>query len=309
MKINEIVEKTQLFNVPFLVAAKKEGITNTSSPYLSITLRDNTGTIEGKLWSVTEAQSAIVKTGKVIGITGEALLYRNSLQLKIIDVKEIDEKTVNMQDFVLTGPYSAETLREGIEKAIKSIQNQDIFRIVSEIYSEYDEQIYSSAAATKNHHEYYGGLATHVYSMLKLADMICTNYPYLNRDLVIAGVLLHDIGKVFELASGTVTEYTVEGRLLGHISISQTIVKETADHLGIKSEAVTLLRHMILSHHGQYEFGSPVLPCIIEAEALHMIDDMDAKMVMIEKELRSIPENEFTQRNFALDNRSFFKHQ
>ncbi len=306
MKINEFKSPLNI-DTPLLIAQVKEGVTNTGSPYLSISFRDNTGEIEGKLWDVKPRQAEIIKPGKVMNVKGDVITYRNALQLKVIECSEM-ETEVDMQQFVFTGPYNSETLKKGINQFISSIQNQDIFRIVSDIYYTYEKQIYASAAAVRNHHEYYGGLATHVYGMLKLADMVCENYPYLNRDLLLAGVLLHDIGKVVELSSPPLTEYTLEGKLLGHISISQTIVKDSADKLKIDSEEVILLRHMILSHHGQYEYGSPVLPLIIEAEALNFIDNFDAKMTMIEKELRNIPTNEFTARNFALDNRSFYKH-
>ncbi|MGI6510707.1 MAG: 3'-5' exoribonuclease YhaM family protein [Erysipelotrichaceae bacterium] len=306
MKISEFRSNLSI-DTPLLVAQVKEGVTNTGSPYLSISFRDNSGEIEGKLWDVKERQSAIIKSGKVMNVRGDVITYRNALQLKVLECTEIDGE-VDMQQFVFTGPYSTETLKNRINEYIKSIENQDIFRIVSDIYHTYEKEIYAAAAAVRNHHEYYGGLATHVYGMLKLADMVCVNYPYLNRDLLVAGVLLHDIGKVIELSSPPLTEYTLEGKLLGHISISQTIVKDSADKLKINSEEVILLRHMILSHHGQYEYGSPVLPSIIEAEALNFIDNFDAKMVMIEKELRNIPAEEFTARSFALDNRSFYKH-
>ncbi len=307
MKIKDLTSPMNI-SMPLLITQVKEGVTSSGAPYLSITLRDNTGTIEGKLWDVKEAQTAIAKAGKIVNVKADVINYRGSLQLKVGDVAYVEPSTVDMSEYVLTGPYTIETLKTAINDAIKSINNQSLFRIVSEIYRNYEQQIYSSAAAAKNHHEYYGGLATHVYSMLKLAEMVVVNYPYINRDLLIAGVLCHDIGKVVELTSGTITEYTLEGKLLGHISISQTIVKETADNLKITGQEVTLLRHMILSHHGQYEYGSPVLPLTIEAEALHFIDDFDAKMVMIEKELRNVGDNEFSSRNFALDNRSFFKH-
>lgn len=306
MKINEFVAG-ETIEMPLLLVQVKEGVTNTGSPYLSLTLRDNTGTIEGKIWDVKEKQTEIAIAGNIVNIKADIIKYRGVLQLKITGIFEnFDE--IDMNEYVLSGPYSQKQLREEITNAINSIKNKNIFRIVSEIYRKYDEQIYSSAAATKNHHEYFGGLATHICSMLKLADLMCINYPYLSRDLLVAGVLLHDIGKIIEIKGSPVSEYTLEGKLIGHISLSQTIVKETADYLGIDSEEVTLLRHMVLSHHGVYEFGSPVLPSIIEAEALHFIDDMDAKMVMIEKELSAIPNNEFTQRNFALENRAFYKH-
>lgn len=307
MKISEL-SSMQNINMPLLVTQVKSGVTNAGAPYLSITFRDNSGSIEGKLWDVKEKHSKMIKAGKILNVKADVINYRNCLQLKVIDCNEPTEE-VDMQQFVLSGPYSKETLKEYIDKEINKINNSDIFRIVNSIYKQYEQEIYCSAAAAKNHHEYYGGLATHVYSMLHLSEMICINYPYLNKDLLTAGVLLHDIGKVIELKTGPVTEYTLEGKLLGHISISQTIIKETADKLNINSEVVTLLRHMVLAHHGQYEFGSPVLPMIIEAEALHFIDDMDAKMTMIEKELNAIGEKEFTARLFALDNRCFYKHE
>ena len=219
MKINEFKSGASI-NQPLLIVQVKEGVTNSGAPYLSITFRDNSGTIEGKLWDVKEAQSSIIKAAKVMQVRGDVISYRNALQLKVIDVTEVNSEDIDMQEFVLSGPYSTNQLRTGIDEAIKSIQNQEIYRIVAEIYRQYDEQIFSSAAAAKNHHEYYGGLATHIYSMLKLADMLCINYPYLNRDLLTAGVLLHDVGKVIELTNTAVAEYTLEGKLLGHRNMS-----------------------------------------------------------------------------------------
>lgn len=306
MKISELTAP-QKINMPLLVTQVKGGVTNAGKPYLSISLRDSSATIEGKMWEVNEESNQLIKAGKILMIKGDVINYRGSLQLKIMDCSEPVEK-LDIKDFVMNSPYSEETLRNYINEEINTIQNRNIFRIVSDIYRQYDKSIYYSAAAVKNHHEYVGGLATHVYSMLHLAEMVCVNYPYLNRDLLIGGVLLHDIGKVVELKPGAVSEYTVEGNLLGHISISQTIIKESADRLNIDSEEVLLLRHMVLAHHGQYEYGSPVLPMTIEAEALHSIDDLDAKMTMIEKELNNIPTKSFTGRIFPLDNRSFYKH-
>ncbi len=306
MKISEFTSP-QSINMPLLVTQVKAGVTNSGAPYLSINFRDNSGTIEGKMWDVKEKDNQLIKQGKVLNVKADVINYRGSLQLKVMDCCE-PLTEVDIKDFVMTGPYSEETLRKYISEEIDKIENRDIFRIVSDIYRTYDKEIYFSAAAVKNHHEYIGGLATHVYSMLHLAEMVCVNYPYLNHDLLVGGVLLHDIGKVVELKTGPVSEYTVEGNLIGHISISQTLIKESADRLNIDSEEVLLLRHMVLAHHGQHEYGSPVLPMTIEAEALHFIDDIDAKMSMIERELKNIPTKSFTSRIFALDNRSFYKH-
>ena len=212
-----------------------------------------------------------------------------------------------MSQFITVSPVPQDVLRETLSEAVESIENVNIRKIVEAIYRKYDRKIYSSPAATKNHHEYFGGLATHVSGMIKLGESVCQLYPRVNRDYLIAGILLHDIGKICELGGSNIAEYTTEGKLLGHISISQTMVRETARELGIDSEEVTVLRHIILAHHGKREFGSPVLPMTLEAEVLHMIDDLDAKINMIEKELRETKNGEFTKKIFSLDNRSFYK--
>ena len=159
----------------------------------------------------------------------------------------------------------------------------------------------------KNHHDFVSGLATHVLGMLHMADALCKQYILLNRDLLIAGVILHDIGKLIELSGAVVTDYTKEGKLLGHISIMQSKVEEKAKQLGYTGEEVLLLRHMILAHHGQYAYGSPVLPMIPEAEMLYLLDNMDARMQSMEKALAPIEPGGFTPRIFAMENRFLYK--
>jgi 3'-5' exoribonuclease len=143
--------------------------------------------------------------------------------------------------------------------------------------------------------------------MLKLAESFSTLYPSLNRDLLYAGVILHDLGKVFELSGPVSTIYTVEGNLLGHISIMVNEIGKAAEELAIEGEEVMLLQHLVLSHHGKEEWGSPKKPLIKEAEMLHLIDNVDAKMNMLDRALTKVKPGEFTERIFALDNRSFYK--
>ena len=165
-------------------------------------------------------------------------------------------------------------------------------------------------AAARIHHNFIGGLATHTAGMLKVALALCNIYPSVNRDYLIAGVLLHDLGKIEELTSPVVTEYTTAGKLLGHISIMDARLLQIGKDLGLEdSEELLLLRHMILSHHGQYEYGSPVRPETLEAELLNLIDNIDARVNTIDKALSETKEGEFTQKIFALDNRVFYKHK
>ena len=306
MKIKDIRENMQVEFLA-LVTLANQGVTNNDQPYLNLEFKDNTGTMVAKMWNVNNDIANMVKVGSLVKVKGTSLLYRDALQLKVLDITPVDTNEIDISQFVTVSPIPSQVLRDTLQGAVESIENQDIKRIVEAIYKKYDKEIYSSPAATRNHHEYFGGLATHVSGMLQLTEAVCSIYPDVNRDYLVAGVLLHDVGKIIELGGSSITEYTTEGKLLGHITISQTMVRETADELGIDSEAVTVLRHIILAHHGKREFGSPVLPLTLEAEVLHMIDDMDAKITMISKELNETKRGEFTRKIFSLDNRSFYR--
>lgn len=311
LKIKDMQAGTKI-DQPLFVSGCNPGVTQQGKPYLNLQFRDETGTLNAKLWDVSEQQRQVVKINTVVQVKADVLNYRDHLQLKVLDVALIaDQSQFDMSRFMLRGPQPVETLRQIISEAIASIDNYEIKTIVSAIYKEYDQAIYDMPAAAKNHHEYHGGLATHICEMLQLGDAICALYPQLDHDLLAGGILLHDIGKVKELTSGAATEYTSEGNLLGHISISQTLVADMAVKLDMDpdSETLVLLRHMILSHHGAYEFGSPVLPMTIEAEALHFIDDFDARMVMMDKALKTVTPGQFSDKIFALDNRRIYKPQ
>ena len=306
MRINEF-QKNERIDTVMLISQVLNGTASSGAPYLTVTFKDNTGTIDGKLWDVKAPQLEVFQSGKVVRVVAEVIDYRNKLQLKIISGEPIDQSQIDIGEFIPRGSVSQEELKNTISSVIDSITDKDLHAIVATIYQRYDREIFSSPAAAKNHHEFFGGLATHVMEMLNIAEAMCRLYPVLNRDLLMAGILLHDVGKIRELGGLALTEYTMEGKLLGHISISQTMVQETADELGIEGETVTLLRHMILSHHGEYEYGSPVLPLTIEAEALHYIDDFDARMTMIQKELDKTKPGEFTSKVISLNNRTFYK--
>jgi 3'-5' exoribonuclease len=214
---------------------------------------------------------------------------------------------VRTSDFLEVAPLSQEEMVEHITKSIFEMKNSNVQRITRHLFKKYQTEFLEYPAATKNHHEFVSGLAYHVVSMLKLAESFSTLYPSLNRDLLYAGVILHDLGKVFELSGPVSTIYTVEGNLLGHISIMVNEIGKAAEELAIEGEEVMLLQHLVLSHHGKEEWGSPKKPLIKEAEMLHLIDNVDAKMNMLDRALTKVKPGEFTERIFALDNRSFYK--
>ncbi len=187
------------------------------------------------------------------------------------------------------------------------MKNPNIQRITRHLMKKYLDRFLEYPAATKNHHEFVSGLGYHVVSMLDLAKAISELYPSLDRDLLYSGIILHDLGKVIELSGPISTTYTVEGNLLGHITIIVNEIAKAAEELSIQGEEVVVLQHIVLSHHGKLEWGSPKQPMIKEAEILHIIDNIDAKMNMLDRSLKRVKPGEFSERIFPLDNRSFYK--
>ncbi|MDO5440826.1 MAG: HD domain-containing protein [Erysipelotrichaceae bacterium] len=308
-KIKDFVEGERI-ETNCLVTALTKGVTNSGAPYLSITLQDSTKSIDGKLWDVKPEIEKELKVGKVYQFEMEINTYRNNLQAKILNVCPVDEGSIDMSEFVSSSPISKDELRSTIHNAVNGLSNKNIATIVTALLKHYDADVFEYPAASKIHHNFVGGLATHTSGMIKLANALCDLYPQVNRDYLVAGAVIHDLGKIEELTSPVVTEYSVEGKLIGHISILDARLLEIGKELKLEdSEELLLLRHMVLSHHGEYEFGSPVRPETIEAEMLSFIDNIDAKINILDKALSEIKEGEFTQKIFALDNRVFYKHK
>lgn len=304
--IKEFVENEKV-KQNFLINSVSKGTTNKGSSYYNIILQDASGTIDGKKWEIVEGDEAIFKVGNIVEIEGDVLRYNNNNQLKILCGKIVDSRDVDATMFVQSAPVARSDLQKQLHEYIDKIKDVEIQLIVEEIIKENILSFCTYPAASKNHHEYASGLIYHTVSMLKIAEALCEIYPTINRDLLYGGIILHDVGKTLELSGPIVPKYTTQGRLLGHISIIQAEIKKVSDKLAIISETPTLLQHMVLSHHGKYEFGSPVLPMIKEAELLTYIDNIDAKMNIMEKALSQIEEGEFTSRQFALEDRCLYK--
>lgn len=304
--INEFKEKDKV-ELPLLISQVTQGVTTSGAPYLSVVCQDKSGSIDGKLWDVKEEQSALIKPGSILNVVGEVLKYRNSLQLRIHNVfKPLD--IYQIADFVEQTSVPIEDLKSKINQTILSLEDEIIKGIVSEVFNRYEKEFFEYPAASKNHHDFLGGLATHVVSMLEIGVFLIKQYPILNKDLLLGGILLHDVGKVLELSGPILTEYTLKGKLLGHISMINAIIHEVAKANGWEdNEQTILLSHLVLAHHGQYEYGSPVLPMVPEAEILNLIDNLDARMNMFEKMIESTDAKSFSTRIFSLENRSFYR--
>lgn len=309
VKINEFEEHMKL-QQPLLVKDVKNGTTSKGSPYLSLALQDKTGTIDGKFWDVKENEQALIQAGKILKFSFEVLLYKDKLQLRMNHVEEISEDEYNLEDFVISSDHSEVERRSLTQSLIDSIQNDVYRKLVIGMLSYVGDKFFTFPAASKIHHGWKGGLSDHSLSMAILADELCKHYPQLDRDLLVSAALIHDVGKTAELSGPVTTEYTLEGKLEGHISLANAWLSEVSEKLGVQErEETVLMHHMILSHHGKMEYGSPVAPMIIEAEALYLIDNMDARLTSLKMALDAIKPGTWTSRMFQFENRQFYKHK
>ncbi len=307
MKIIEFSEGSHI-ETKLMIVQIKNGVTNKGANYLSLLLQDSSAIIDAKYWNVAKEDLERYHNGMICLVKGDVIRYSGQLQLRVSGLEIEDIEKEDLSEYVRSSNISKEQLIADVEQYINSLKQPVYQAIVKEIMAKHAHDFYDYPAASVIHHNFAGGLATHVLGMLKLGEFMANSYPLLDHDLLISGIILHDIGKLRELSGPVVTEYTLEGKLIGHISIMQAEVSEAAEQLGYAdAEETTLLRHMILSHHGEYEFGSPVKPLLPEAEILNYIDNIDARMNIIEKAFEMIAPGEFTPKQFALENRSFYK--
>lgn len=298
-------EPVELF---LLIKQSTKGITQQGSPFMTLILQDKSGDIEAKLWDTGEEQERLYAAATIVKVGGEVHEYRGKNQLRIKSIRPAkEEEGVTISDLVPSSSKSKEVLFEELLQYFFEMKNPHIQRITRHLLKKHQSDFLVYPAATRNHHDYVSGLLDHVVSMLKLGKAIAELYPTLNKDLLYAGIILHDVGKVIELSGPIGTQYTVEGNLLGHITIMVNEISKAADELEIQGEEVMLLQHMVLSHHGKEEWGSPKRPMLMEAEILHYIDNIDAKMNMLDRAMSKTANGEFTERIFPLDNRSFYK--
>ncbi|WP_088102689.1 3'-5' exoribonuclease YhaM [Halalkalibacter urbisdiaboli] len=292
----------------FLIKTVTKAIASNGKPFLTLILGDQTGEIEAKLWGCSPDDEAAFVSKAIVHIQGDFIEYRGRNQLKISSIRPTSTMdNVKVADFVRSAPLSPEDMLDQVQQYIFDMNNPNIQRITRHLLKKHQQAFLESPAATKNHHEFVSGLAYHVVSMLKIARSLVELYPSLDQDLLFSGVILHDLGKVKELSGPIDTTYTLEGKLLGHISIMVNEIGEAAKELGIEGEEVLILQHLVLSHHSKGEWGSPKAPVIREAEVLHMIDNIDAKINMMDRALERVQPGDFSERVMALENRSFYK--
>lgn len=291
----------------FIVANVNKCASDKGKSYLNLVLQDKTGTINAKKWDVSDNDLSIIVPGKVMEFEGEINSYKGTLQFKVTGVSETIKELVNIADYKKVSPIPLETLKARLDAYLKSFKDPDVSLITNKVVEHFYDKYITYPAAVRIHHEFGSGIIHHSLAMADLAEAIAKLYPEVDRDILVAGALLHDIGKTVEYKDLPVPEVTTEGKLIGHISIMYAEFKKIVDPLNIKSEVPLLLEHMILAHHGQLEFGSPVLPETREALLLSMIDLLDSRMMVLDKALKEVKPGEFTERIWSMDNISYYK--
>ncbi len=280
--------------------------------YLDMTLGDKDGEINAKLWSYNEMLHGTYNANDIVKIRGTISPYNGINQLKVDRIRIANEQDgVSPDDFVPTADYTGRQMFDELLSIADGFADQDLRKLVLTIYKGCERDLLYWPAAFKLHHAIRGGLLMHTLSIVRLAQGICKIYPFVDSDLLIAGAMLHDISKLdeFEVSdSGIVSGYSVRGNLLGHLAEGAMFIRKTAEELGINPEISMLIEHMILSHHGEPEFGAAVRPMFLEAELLSQLDLLDSRVYEITDALNATEPGDFSGKLWALDNRKIYNH-
>lgn len=308
--VKDIQERAPV-EAPFLVRDKIIGMAKNGRPYMTLKLMDRTGEVEGRIWDRVDEMSALFEKDDFVKVCGKASVYMGKMQLVIQDLERIEESDVDISDFLPVSTRSIDDMVVELTALVDGLADADLKCLMQSFLA--DDAFmagYTRAPAAKSmHHVYLGGLLEHSLSVAALANDISQRYRDIDRDLLIVGALLHDIGKVVELRYQRSFEYTDVGKLLGHIMIGVELVEEKLRSLqSFPKELAIHLKHLLLSHHGQYEYGSPKRPKTMEAVILNFIDDLDSKINGVRTHIDREPDREsnWTQYHRLYD-RYFFK--
>ncbi|MCE5342871.1 MAG: HD domain-containing protein [Eubacteriales bacterium] len=302
----DTLAKDEHFEGFVLVRSSDQRTGSNGGKYLDLTLADRSGEVNGKLW---DGNVPPPPAGSVVKVRGTTQEYNGRLQLRIEKLRLVEETDeVDMSLLTPSAPEPPEAMLAELQAALDAMQSDPLRRIVNEVLSGCREKLLYFPAAQRIHHAERGGLLHHTTGMLQLAKAVLPVYPQLNADLVIAGVILHDLCKTEEMDSnllGVVRDYTEEGLLLGHIVLGVERIAQAARTVGVEGEPVLLLEHMMLSHHGEEAFGSPRKPMFPEAEMLHWLDLLDARMNEMGTTLDRLAPGVFSERLWSLERRLY----
>ena len=301
--------KDMRFEGFLLVRSSDQRTGSNGSRYLDMNLTDRTGEINCKMWDGTVAPPQVGSVVKVRGLVQE---YNGRQQLRIERIRAAQpEDHVDLRLLVPCAPEEPEVMYKEITDTVARFEREDLRKLVTEMLRVAGDKLMYFPAAQRLHHAERSGLLHHTTGMLRTAEHIIAAYPFLNGDLLRAGVILHDLSKIQEMNSddmGNVNDYTRDGLLIGHLVRGVAQLSLAAQNVGVTGEIVLLLEHMIISHHGEAEFGSPRMPMFPEAEALHWIDLLDARMNEMQSIMQRTPEGAFSEKIWSLDRRLYHPH-
>ena len=268
-------------NAVFLVKDKIMAMAKNGKPYMNLRLMDKSGDVDAKVWDNVDVLDKLFERDDFVQVRGKASVYMNKMQVVVAEISRLAEDQVELADFLPESPRDKAEMRQELEETVAAIANPHLKSLMTAFLA--DEPflaLYCKAPAAKGmHHVYLGGLLEHSLSLVKLVKTIVPLYVGINEDLLVAGALLHDVGKIHEMSFDRAIDYTDAGKLLGHITIGVELVEEKIRQVeGFPRELSLLLKHMLLSHHGLYEYGSPKRPKTVEATILNHLDDMDSKI-------------------------------
>lgn len=300
----------------FMVKAIAIKIGSNKKQYLDLVLCDKTGELTAKKWDVADAELPTLNEigeGDIIKLKGNVTEWNGMRQLRVQRLrKSVPEDNVELMDYIKSAPEKGEDMYRFIVDKAGEMQDEELRKLCLRVLSDHQEKLMYYPAAAKNHHAELAGLLYHMKRMLMTAERVCEVYGNLNRDLVTAGVIIHDIEKLNEIEADTLgmaSGYSFEGQLLGHLVQGIKSIDRLAEELGVGREKAIMLQHMILSHHYEPEFGSPKKPLFPEAEILHYLDMIDARMYDMQEALDATFPGEFSDRVWTLDNRKLYKPQ
>ncbi len=278
--VSSIKDRDQVDEV-FLVKEKITAMAKNGKPYLTLRLMDKSGEVDAKVWDNVDEVGALFEKNDFIGVRAKASVYLGKMQLVISDMRRVPDEQVVLADFLPETPRDIEEMAAELLALVESLANPHIKALLNAFFGDPSFlALYKVAPAAKGmHHVYLGGLMEHSLAVARLVDAINPLYPGLNRDLLVAGALLHDVGKVREMSYVRAFDYTDEGKLIGHITIGVEMIHDRIAGLpGFPRDLAMLIKHLLLSHHGQYEYGSPKRPKTLEATILNYLDDLDSKI-------------------------------
>lgn len=264
----------------YLVTSKRLAKTRNGKPFLSITLGDRTGEVEAKVWESAETLSTVFQEGDILSVEGNAESYRGQIQIKLLQLSPA-EGHVDETIFVESSPKNISEMMASLKEVLRAVTNVHLKGLINRFFTdrEFLSMFKRAPAAKSFHHNYVGGLLEHTLSVCQMARQVARHYPQLDEELLLSAAFFHDIGKTRELVSTLNINYSDEGRLIGHVVLTVAMLDDKLRHLKDFPPALaTRLKHMILSHHGHFEFGSPKRPKFLEAFVLNLIDDLDAKI-------------------------------